>query len=116
MIKITPLHLILGGLALLIGALIYGSVTPGEYDEFAQCLADKDVKMYGAYWCSACAEQKAIFGKSFKYADYIECTEDEALCNSKSIKSYPTWIINDSQQLSGVQSLDTLARLSGCVL
>ncbi len=32
---------------------------------FARCLTDRQVKMYGAYWCPHCAEQKEMFGESF---------------------------------------------------
>lgn len=116
MIKITPLHLIFGSLLLLFGIIIYNSIAPGKYDEFAQCLTEKNVKMYGAYWCQYCAQQKAMFGKSFRYATYIECTEEEQLCNSKNIRTYPTWEINGSRQLVGLQQLSSLATLSGCSL
>src|SRR5919201_608406 len=42
-------------------------------DAFAECLTSKQLKMYGAYWCPHCAEQKEMFGDSFQYAPYIEC-------------------------------------------
>ena len=35
-----------------------------KYDAFARCLKDRQVKMYGAYWCPHCAEQKEMFGES----------------------------------------------------
>src|SRR5579885_3423480 len=44
-----------------------------RYDAFAKCLTTKQAKMYGAFWCPHCAEQKEMFGSSFKYAPYIEC-------------------------------------------
>src|ERR1700739_3296460 len=44
-----------------------------RYDDFARCLAQRDVKMYGAYWCPHCAEQKEMFRASFQYVPYIEC-------------------------------------------
>lgn len=47
---------------------------PGEYDNFAKCLSEKDVKFYGAFWCPNCNDQKALFGKSNKYLNYIECS------------------------------------------
>ena len=31
-------------------------------DALAQCLTAKGVKMYGAYWCSHCQNQKKAFG------------------------------------------------------
>ena len=44
-----------------------------KYDAFARCLTDRQVKMYGAYWCPHCAEQKEMFGESFALAPYVEC-------------------------------------------
>ncbi len=40
---------------------------------FAQCLNTKGAKMYGAFWCPHCAEQKEMFGSSFQYVNYVEC-------------------------------------------
>ena len=34
-----------------------------RYDGFAKCLATKQAKMYGLYWCPHCIEQKEMFGK-----------------------------------------------------
>ena len=42
-------------------------------DAFAQCVAEKQAKMYGLYWCTHCAEQKEMFGSSFQYIPYVEC-------------------------------------------
>ena len=45
--------------------------SPGEYDEFAQCLTEAEAKMYGTEWCKFCKAQKALFGKkSFEYVDF----------------------------------------------
>ncbi len=44
-----------------------------KYDAFAQCLATKQAKMYGLYWCPHCIEQKEMFGESFHYVPYVEC-------------------------------------------
>jgi len=55
--------------------------TPGQHDELAQCLTSQGVKMYGAYWCPHCQDQKDDFGASFTYIDYIE------MCNSRKSKS-----------------------------
>ena len=42
------------------------------YDAFAKCLTEKQIKMYGLYWCTHCAEQKEMFCESFKHVTYIE--------------------------------------------
>src|SRR5215467_2633829 len=45
----------------------------GRLDAFAKCLTAKNAKMYGAYWCPHCQDQKEMFGSSFQYAPYVEC-------------------------------------------
>ena len=48
--------------------------TPGEFDEFAQCLKNKGATFYGAFWCSHCQSQKELFGRSAKLLPYVECS------------------------------------------
>lgn len=87
---------------------------------FAQCLADKKVTMYGAYWCQHCQNQKALFGDAFKLVPYVECTENTKLCTEKGIEGFPTWLVPDGKggetKLEGEQTFDDLAKASGCVL
>ena len=84
-----------------------------EYDEFAQCLTEKGAVMYGTYWCSHCKAQKEGFGDSFKYVNYVECTEDPDTCTEKGIEGFPTWIIN-GVKYAGRQPLPKLAELTQC--
>ena len=65
----------------------------GSLEDFAKCLADKKVTMYGAYWCTHCKADKDAFGDSFKYVPYVECTEKVQECISAGVSGYPTWII-----------------------
>ncbi|MEL6470956.1 MAG: vitamin K epoxide reductase family protein [Cyanobacteria bacterium J06623_4] len=87
--------------------------------QLAQHLTDIDAKMYGAYWCPHCFDQKQLFGKeAYKDIPYIECAPDgkksqTALCQSvPEITGFPTWEVN-GQFLSGSQSLESLAAASG---
>ena len=89
--------------------------TPSQYDEFAKCLTDNGVKMYGAYWCSHCQNQKKEFGKSFDYVDYVECTENEFECKNAGVTGYPTWTV-DGTNYPGEQTFARLSELSGCPL
>ena len=105
---------------LVIIALFYYSVKkPGKYDEFAKCLSNKDAKMWGAYWCSHCAEQKRIFGKSFEFVKYIECgvpgdtSKQTEICSREGIRSYPTWEI-DGERIEKVMEIGELSSLTGC--
>ncbi len=85
-------------------------------DAFAQCLASKNVTMYGAYWCPHCQNEKKAFGSSFQYVPYVECTQDAAKCTAMNIKGYPTWIFPDGRRLEGELGLYKLSRESGCPL
>ncbi|MDO8556977.1 MAG: hypothetical protein Q7R98_00750 [Candidatus Jorgensenbacteria bacterium] len=111
------------GIALFICALFFAMwyfsrpVSPyGNLDAFAQCIADKKITMYGAYWCSHCKDEKARFGDSFKYIPYVECTEETQKCISAGIEGYPTWILPDGTKLVGEQGLEKLSEASGCAL
>lgn len=88
----------------------------GRYDWFAQCLAEKEVTMYGAAWCAHCQNEKKLFGKSFKYVPYVECPDDPKLCIEKGVTGYPTWIFPDGKKLAGEQGLEKLAAESQCQL
>lgn len=92
-----------------------------DYSAFAQCLSDRDITMYGAFWCPHCADQKELFGDAFEYVDYVECDPrgEEAqpeLCLSKEIESYPTWIHPDGRRWEGTQTMETLSEISECPL
>uniref|UniRef100_A0A5B7C3V3 Putative thiol-disulfide oxidoreductase LTO1 n=1 Tax=Davidia involucrata TaxID=16924 RepID=A0A5B7C3V3_DAVIN len=78
-------------------------------------------KMYGAFWCSHCIEQKQTFGReAAKLLDYVECfpngyrkgTKIAKACADVGIEGFPTWVIN-GEVLSGEQELSELARVSG---
>jgi uncharacterized membrane protein/glutaredoxin len=91
--------------------------TPGSI-ALAEHLTKIGAKMYGAYWCPHCHEQKDLFGKEgAAKVPYIECADDGQnpqpdLCRKAGIKGFPTWELN-GKQYSGIQKLDELAKLSG---
>lgn len=94
--------------------------THAVHDSFIQCLADKGVVMYGAYWCPHCKEQKELFGTSFEQVAYVECADpanprqQAEACKEAHIDGYPTWIKADGKRLTGVQSIDAIAQWSDC--
>ncbi|GMY11143.1 thiol-disulfide oxidoreductase LTO1 [Fagus crenata] len=78
-------------------------------------------KMYGAFWCSHCLEQKQMFGReAAKLLDYVECFPDGykkgtkmiKACTDAKIEGFPMWVIN-GEVLSGEQELSELAQASG---
>jgi len=84
----------------------------------AEHLSSIGARMYSAYWCPHCHEQKELFGaEAAAKLDVIECAADgknsqTALCDSKAIEGFPSWEINGRID-SGVKSLSKLADLSG---
>lgn len=94
---------------------------PGKLDSFAQCLGDRGALFYGAFWCSHCQNQKALFGSSKKYLPYIECSTANAkgqlpICTANKIASFPTWVFPDMSTTTGVISLAVLSEKTGCSL
>lgn len=94
---------------------------PGDYDSFAQCLTDSNATFYGTYWCPHCSDQKAEFGKSMKYVNYVECSlpnqaGQAQVCQDAGITGYPTWIFDDGTRMPGKLSFEQLSTLSGCPL
>jgi len=95
-----------------------------RYVAFARCLTQKGVKMYGAYWCPHCQEQKDMFGEaSFKSAPYIECgiqgTTAKIIdaCTDAGIKHFPTWQFPPTgERVEGAIPLEDLSLRTGCPL
>ncbi len=120
--KNTKLYFSVGAIVvvfLLAGALAFSfskKAPEKDYTAFAQCLAVKDVVMYGAEWCSHCQSQKAAFGEAFKFVKYVECSDNIPLCTEKNIQGFPTWIFPNGNVLVGEQALEKLATESGCPL
>jgi glutaredoxin len=106
------------GLALLVTLLLTGCSSGGEekLDSFAACLTQKGATMYGTEWCSHCKNQKALFGRSFKQINFVDCDKEKDTCLIAEITGYPTWVFADKSSLSGTQTLEILARKTGCQL
>lgn len=92
-----------------------------KYDSFAKCLATKQVRMYGLYWCPHCIEQKEMFGDAFHYVPYQECaikgsSELVPACKVAGIKLFPSWQFGLDPPKEGVLSLAALSDKTGCSL
>ncbi|HLC96181.1 MAG TPA: protein disulfide isomerase family protein [Candidatus Nanoarchaeia archaeon] len=101
----------------ILGIVFISGCSPkqGQYDTFAQCLTEKGTVMYGTDWCPHCKDQKAMFGPSFEYIDYVNCDFNRERCVAAGVQGYPTWII-EGLSYPGTQQLTRLASLSGCTL
>jgi glutaredoxin len=102
----------------LIAFAVFHQVAPSPNDALAQCLTDKGVKMYGAWFCPHCAAQKEAFGTAFHNVTYVECAAPDKselqVCKDAGITGYPTWVFADGKRLNGEQPLATLAEKAGC--
>lgn len=92
-----------------------------RYDSFAKCLASKQAKMYGLYWCPHCAEQKEMFGKSFQYVPYVECAIKGSrdlmpACTAAGVKLFPSWQFGANKPIEGVFPMQELSDKTGCSL
>lgn len=98
--------------------LLFQRRQSSRLDAFAQCLGTKGAKMYGAYWCPHCQQEKAFFGASAGRLPYVECSPNgqnapqASECQSLGIQSYPTWIIN-GKHIEEVMTLQQLADATG---
>jgi glutaredoxin len=82
-------------------------------DSFAKCLTARGATFYGSSSCGHCTRQKELFGSSFQYIKYIECSMNQELCRNAGVLAYPTWVIN-GQTYVGEKTFQELADLAGC--
>lgn len=91
-----------------------------DLSAFAQALTASGTKMYGAFWCSHCNNQKNLFGEAKSELPYIECsnpdrTQTQAAIDA-GITAYPTWVFPNSTRHVGELSLEQLSQKSGVSL
>lgn len=92
------------------------SAQASPLEPFARCLANSGTIMYGADWCPHCQNQKGMFGKSFKFINYVECPQDPKRCLADGIDAYPTWLMPNGEKLVGEQKFETLSQKTNCAL
>jgi hypothetical protein len=104
-------------------AYYLGNRSQHKHDAFARCLTERGAKMYGAWWCPHCVEQKEKFGASFEYVPYVECGIKGDLrgrsqaCRDANIEHYPTWQFPPTgERVERIFSLQELSDRTGCAL
>ena len=90
-------------------APVVTTTSPDGAFDLAARLRDSGAKMYGAFWCTHCFEQKEVFGREAQAAlPYVECYPDgykgaasiSQLCVDADIQGFPTWVIG-GQKVEG---------------
>ena len=77
----------------------------------AEHLAVKGVRLYGAFWCPECAEQKAMFGSAADALPYVECGFGSPRAD---VELLPSWEFG-GVVLPGMLSIAELERRSGFI-
>ena len=78
--------------ALFVGAFLAGRYYRNhKYDSFAKCIAGKNARMYGLYWCPPS-------------------------CKAAGVKLFPSWQFGAEPPKEGVLSLQDLSQKTGCSL
>jgi uncharacterized membrane protein len=94
-----------------------------NYDDFARCITENGIDMYGSFRCGICARERVLFGDSWRYVNEIEChpqaeNAQTERCIAKDIEGTPTWIMEiDGQEIKrhvGYMSIKELEEFSGC--
>ena len=113
-----------------------GEQGPTTLADFAQALADANVRFFGAHWCGHCIRQQNLFGDAKDLLPFIEVTVDEPANTGGSvvlndaglgtdltlnptgrpIESFPTWEFQDETRITGFLSLQELSAASGIPL
>jgi hypothetical protein len=101
------------------------SLVQEEYSEedlekisiFITCLAEKDVKIYGANWCGWTKRLviETLGGFDVAAPIYVECTENEELCSSEGIQGYPTIKIG-GELYEDPRTFEGFAEATGCTI
>lgn len=87
-----------------------------QQQALANHLKARGAQFFGAWWCPACTQQKALFGKEAgARLPYVECTDAKGsqICSAAGVRAFPTWDMPGKPRLVGVQSVEELARWSG---
>ena len=102
----------------LLAILSWCSSSPSysNLDEFAQCLTDKWVVLYGTTTCPYCQKQKELFGDSFKKINFVDCKLSPMKCNLAWIWNIPHWFVSSSTGLTWLQPLEILSKETWCEL
>ena len=90
---------------------------PEAVSALAKCLKSQGATMYGTRGCGHCERQKEAFGSSFRDVRYIDCRgsgDNSRECAKAKVGKFPQWNFENGRTLVREQTLDTIAKASGC--
>ena len=89
---------------------------PVREGNFGTCLSEEEAVLFGVSWSPDVTAQQELLGEALEAITYVDCDpqEGEAPASCEDIKVYPTWVIGEEKVLEGLQSLNSLARETGC--
>ena len=108
-VRIIIFALFIIAIVVVMSMIVGATSTSSKYTDFSQCLAQKKVKFYGAFWCPHCQEQEKWLAASrdtlAKENLYVECSTPDAkdqtqICKDKKITGYPTWFFPDGTSVT----------------
>ncbi len=86
-----------------------------EVISFNKCLASKGIIVYGANWCGYTKNLvQSLGGFDLIEPIYVECTQEEELCNKNKITGYPTVTLN-GVVINPDRSFEGFAKVTDCV-
>ena len=114
--------------ALTAGTFLYAGCGSKNEQSLTDCLIEKNVHLYSAWWCMPCLQQEQTLEKElgeewgyFKENIVVQCYEESKIslvqqCEDKKIEFFPAWEFpnRNPNWEYGVQSLEKIAKLAGC--
>jgi hypothetical protein len=124
-VTIIVFAVIVLGIVALMSMVAGGAKVSTKYDSLVQCLQQKGVKFYGAFWCPHCQKQEQMLNMSRQTLEdkglYTECSTPDGsaqtpACIAEKIESYPTWVFPDGSRTTGELEPADLATKASCDL
>lgn len=90
------------------------TISSEELTKFINCLKEVNFIIYGANWCGWTKKLVEMLGGfDMVKSIYVECTEEEKLCEEKEISAYPTILIK-GERYEGGRTFENLSAATGC--
>lgn len=83
--------------------------------EFNDCLAENGMVIYGSDWCPFCTELvEKLGGYEAVENVYVECTENQELCQEEMIGTGVPEIQINGEMYQGERTIEAIAQATGC--